>query len=229
MVRDALAEAGVEAPDAVIVGTGPGAFTGLRAGLVTARVLARAWDVPLYGVSSLDVMALAAVDAGAEEIVAMIDARRKEAFVQRFRALGGDDVMARDAADIWKPADLAAACEDAPAVVAVSETDLYPEVGAERCTVAFDPCVMVRLVQSRLARVDAGEDVDLGTEPQYLRRPDVHGERTRNLMLKATHTLLADEISGSVCSGHDCGIFGSNSSRIVGRAHRRFRSRCVWA
>lgn len=175
MVRDALAEAGVEAPDAVIVGTGPGAFTGLRAGLVTARVLARAWDVPLYGVSSLDVMALAAVDAGAEEIVAMIDARRKEAFAQRFRALGGDDVMARNAADIWKPADLAAACEDTPAVVAVSETDLYPEVGAERCTVAFDPCVMVRLVQSRLARVDAGEDVDLGTEPQYLRRPDVHG------------------------------------------------------
>ncbi|WP_353067262.1 tRNA (adenosine(37)-N6)-threonylcarbamoyltransferase complex dimerization subunit type 1 TsaB [Arcanobacterium hippocoleae] len=64
MVQEVLAEAGITRPDAIIAGTGPAAFTGLRAALVTAQTLARAWDVPIYGISSLEALALAGSQEG---------------------------------------------------------------------------------------------------------------------------------------------------------------------
>ena len=67
-VLEALKEAGLPTDaakaglDAVCVGTGPAPFTGLRAGLVSARVFAKAAGIPVYGVCSLDVIARAALD-----------------------------------------------------------------------------------------------------------------------------------------------------------------------
>jgi tRNA threonylcarbamoyladenosine biosynthesis protein TsaB len=61
--------------DGIVVGTGPGRYTSLRMGLVTARALAFALDVPVAGVSTLDALA-----AGAEGAVPLIDARRGEVF-----------------------------------------------------------------------------------------------------------------------------------------------------
>ena len=161
-------------PDVVVAGTGPAAFTGLRAGLVTARTLARAWDVPLYGVSSLEVLALAGSRLGYNNVVSVIDARRKELFVLRARPMSGDDVEVLDGPRIVKPADLPAVVEQAPGQLVVSRQELYPELeGAvlAQCT----PEVMASLALSHLARSQAGENIDLGTEPQYLRRPDIHG------------------------------------------------------
>jgi tRNA threonylcarbamoyl adenosine modification protein YeaZ len=58
-IRDALAEAGAAPEDlaAVVAGRGPGPFTGLRVGLVTAVAFADAAGLPLYGVCSLDAIA----------------------------------------------------------------------------------------------------------------------------------------------------------------------------
>ena len=72
-----LAEAGLDrgAIEAIVVGTGPGSYTGLRMGLIMARTLAFALEVPVAGVSTLD--ALAASTAGA---VPVIDGRRGEVF-----------------------------------------------------------------------------------------------------------------------------------------------------
>jgi tRNA threonylcarbamoyladenosine biosynthesis protein TsaB len=61
---------------AIVVGTGPGSFTGTRIGLAVARGLALSLDIPVAGVSTLD--ALAAAAPGAFPVV---DARRGEVFV----------------------------------------------------------------------------------------------------------------------------------------------------
>jgi tRNA threonylcarbamoyladenosine biosynthesis protein TsaB len=62
--------------EGIVVGTGPGSFTGLRMGVATARALSFSLDVPLAGVSTL-----AALAAGSPEALAVIDARRGEVFV----------------------------------------------------------------------------------------------------------------------------------------------------
>lgn len=63
----ALQDAGVrgEDLDAILTGTGPGPFTGLRAGIVTARTLGFAWSVPVYGMMSLTALAERAVSGAA--------------------------------------------------------------------------------------------------------------------------------------------------------------------
>ncbi len=86
-----LGDAGLGFPDVELlgVGVGPGTFTGVRIGVATARALAQAGGTALAGVSSL-----AALAAGVEgrDVLAVVDARRGEAFVAGFRE--GEEVLA---------------------------------------------------------------------------------------------------------------------------------------
>jgi tRNA threonylcarbamoyladenosine biosynthesis protein TsaB len=85
-----LAAAGAVPSDltAIVVGTGPGSFTGTRIGLAVARGLALSLDLPTAGVSTL-----AALAAGAEGAFPVIDARRGEVFVPGPAAVSPVDVI----------------------------------------------------------------------------------------------------------------------------------------
>jgi tRNA threonylcarbamoyl adenosine modification protein YeaZ len=84
-----LAEAGVTPADltGIVVGTGPGSFTGTRIGLSVARGLALALELPVAGVSTLEALAAAAPRA-----FPVIDARRGEVFVLGPRAVRPEDL-----------------------------------------------------------------------------------------------------------------------------------------
>ena len=75
--------------NAIVVGTGPGSFTGTRVGLSVARGLALALGVEGAGISTLDALA-----AGAEGALPVIDARRGEVFVRGPEACRPDELEA---------------------------------------------------------------------------------------------------------------------------------------
>jgi tRNA threonylcarbamoyl adenosine modification protein YeaZ len=116
-----IADAGADQRDltAIAVGVGPGPFTGLRVGLVTARVYGRTLDIPVHGVCSLDVLARAAGPAAAgREFLAVTDARRKELYWARYAGTG--ERLAGPSVD--RPAEIPA---DLP--VAGQAVSLYPD------------------------------------------------------------------------------------------------------
>src|SRR5690606_24862493 len=181
-IRDVLAEAGVAPSDvtAVVVGTGPAPFTGLRAGLVTARVFARARGVPLYGVSSLDALAAEALVDAAVEVVAVGDARRREVYAARYRVAQGAEQGADGgglAGELYDVELVAGPVVDRPAeltglaggaVVVGRGAEAHPEAfGDARGPHLPDPAVLARLAISRARR-----GIDQPAEPLYLRRPD---------------------------------------------------------
>ncbi len=90
-IAKVVADAGAEPGDltAIVTGVGPGPYTGLRVGVVTARVFGRTLAIPVYGVCTLDVLARAAVPAAAgREFLAVTDARRKELYWGRYDGSG---------------------------------------------------------------------------------------------------------------------------------------------
>lgn len=170
LVAQALAAAGLTPGDlsAVVVGTGPAPFTGLRAGLVTARTLAFALDVPVLGVPSLEAVALRALDrldqadAPPAQVLVVTDARRHEVYWGRYardealgvRAVAGPEVGPAAALDL------------AGAVV------VGPAAGALGVEVAEGEDVVDPAALATLALARRAHEVPTPVEPLYLRRPD---------------------------------------------------------
>lgn len=185
LIHTAMADAGwrISDLDAIAVGTGPAPFTGLRTGLITARALARGSGANLYGTSSLDVLARQVLDAAPQATVLIAtDARRREVYAAHYSGRGDDDVELLWGPEVGSAAHLATDQLGAEATkqphgmrVAGAGALLYPEALAPSPDVPhnLDAAVLARIVAARLARQRAGDEVDLTTEPRYLRRPDV--------------------------------------------------------
>jgi tRNA threonylcarbamoyl adenosine modification protein YeaZ len=181
-IAKVIADAGAEPGDltAIVTGVGPGPYTGLRVGVVTARVFGRTLGVPVYGVCTLDVLARAAGPAAAgREFLAVTDARRKELYWARYDGPGSR--IAGPA--VSRPADIP---DGAVLPVAGQAVALYPDefgepIWRERPSAA----VLAELTAERLSAPGTGVGepaANLGVpgtgrmllppEPLYLRRPD---------------------------------------------------------
>ena len=151
----------------VVVGVGPGPFTGLRVGVVTALVMGEALDVPVLGVCSLDVVAHAATrDDGLDVAFSVVtDARRKELYVACYDGAGrrlAVPVVAR-------PDDLDdTVCSGA---VVGAGAALYPERFPHvRSTRAVDATALAEVSAAVVRGSSLVEALD--PRPLYLRRPD---------------------------------------------------------
>jgi tRNA threonylcarbamoyl adenosine modification protein YeaZ len=174
MIASVLADADAAREDltAIAVGVGPGPYTGLRVGVVTARVLGSVLGLPVHGVCSLDVIAAevreglgrsslraGTVSPGREFLVAT-DARRKEVYWARYDAAGR-----RTEGPQVGPAGAIAGAADLD--VAGAGGQLYPEAFGAVIPPAYPDA---RTLCGLVARQSHAEL--LPAEPLYLRRPD---------------------------------------------------------
>ena len=169
-VRDLLAEHHQVGADlaGIIVGVGPGPYTGLRVGLVAARTFGFVWKVPVHGVMSLHALAERVLDTEQvpAEFVVAADARRKEVYWAKYDASG--ELL--DGPHVGLAATLPAL-----PVYGVGAS-LYPEqlaeAGAHGVEESLDWIAQAGPLGRRGIK-DLANGVDLSdTSPQYLRESD---------------------------------------------------------
>ena len=166
LAEEALECAGATWDDVerLAAGVGPGGFTGLRLGIATARALAQARRLPVVGVSSLEALA-----AGRADVIAVIDARRGEAFAAAWR----------DGGRVLEPAALAPdqlARAVWPGVPAVGDgaVRFRPELERAGAAVPADGSPLHRVSALQVCRLGAAQrptDRD-ALLPDYRREPD---------------------------------------------------------
>lgn len=184
MVQRCLADAGVTPAELglVVAGLGPGPFTGLRVGIVTAQVLASALGIPWRGVCSLDVVAAQLVAEHSQpppEFVVVTDARRREVYWARYDSQG----VRLDGPRVGPAAEV-------PRLPAVGPgADLYPD--------HLDAALGPRTLDPGLMAVRGADLPDAGTAPLYLRRPDAaEPTRRKSVLLPAFRAARASRDRG---------------------------------
>lgn len=162
---------------AIVAGLGPGPFTGLRVGLVTAATMGQVLGIPTYGVCSLDAIGYPA--ASGEPVLAASDARRKELYWAVYDGAGQRIV----GPEVSTPSVAAARARELGATIAVGD-------GAHRYAEILDLPVRVepRYPDATVLALLAAERIRAGASserltPLYLRRPDAVAATGRKAVL----------------------------------------------
>ena len=166
-VTEALGQAGVTMAelDAIVCGSGPGPFTGLRVGMVTAAALGHALDRPVYPVSSLD--AIAADLAEAEPTLVVTDARRREVYAAAYDRTG----HRIDGPQVIKPSVLAERLAELGVTRAAGQgAELYADILG--LPVVGPPYPSPRGLAAVAAPALLAGAAPEQLTPLYLRRPD---------------------------------------------------------
>jgi tRNA threonylcarbamoyladenosine biosynthesis protein TsaB len=164
-IAKVIADAGASQHDltGIVVGVGPGPYTGLRVGLVTAQVLGAALGIPVHGLCTLDAIA-ADVDAGGGDFLVATDARRRELYWAHYDSTGRRIVGPEVSKPALIPVSGLPAAGEGPM--------LYPEVLPDGLGPAFPAAAtLCRIAVTALATGDPDKKL-LPPEPLYLRRPD---------------------------------------------------------
>lgn len=171
-ITDALRQAGIARTDldAVVCGVGPGPFTGLRVGMVTAIALGDGLRVPVHGVVTHDAIAVASASASASgpgSVLAVTDARRREVYWARVEVTG-EGAVRTDGPEVCTPAALV---DRLPALGHVDRV-----VGDAAALVGATPHGPPGPTPEALVAVAAGAlrspEEPARLVPAYLRRPD---------------------------------------------------------
>jgi len=174
LLGEVLDEAGCRAADldAVVVGLGPGPFTSLRVGVVTAASLADALGIRAIGICTLDAIAAAQPPAPRGSVVVATDALRREVYWARSeggRPTEGPEVQRPDALiDGWRDADSGTGAVRVVGSGAALYADVFGALADPDAPRWPDPAGGVRVaLPDLLADEQPGPLV-----PLYLRRPD---------------------------------------------------------
>jgi tRNA threonylcarbamoyladenosine biosynthesis protein TsaB len=157
-------EAGVRLASAaaIVVGTGPGSFTGLRVGLATAKGLALGSGVPIYGASSL---MLVAASHGPGRVGVVFDARREELFAALYVVTAAGEVSCELDDGVYAPAAVQEALRTADRVVL--DEGAAAHLGRDLAPSAPRAAWLGWLVRARLQAGQADDVAELA--PRYLR------------------------------------------------------------
>lgn len=178
-VEAVLADAGARPTDlaAIVAGIGPGPFTGLRVGLVTAATMGQVLSIPTYGVCSLDAIGHPA--AAGEPVLAASDARRREIYWAVYDGAGqriaGPNVNT-PAVAAQRARDLAVTAAVGDGAHRYAETLGLPLRAEPRYPAAT---VLAELAAERVRAAAPGERLT----PLYLRRPDAVAAAGRKSVL----------------------------------------------
>jgi tRNA threonylcarbamoyl adenosine modification protein YeaZ len=168
-----LADAGATVRElaAIVAGLGPGPFTGLRVGLVTAASMGQALNIPTYGVCSLDALGRA---AGPGRVLVATDARRREVYYATYA-----DGVRTGELDVAKPADVIVTADRAVGEGALKYSDVFGLPIDDR--LLYPPGeALVALAAERIRARLPGDRLT----PLYLRRPDAVESAVRKTVLQ---------------------------------------------
>lgn len=182
LIPEVLGEAGIQMSElnAVVVGLGPGPFTGLRVGVMTAAALGDALGIPAHGVCTHD--AVAAMHKGlagstphgttvpSEGLVVVTDARRKECYWADYDCAGDR----RSGPHVERPADVVTRSDWRSNGLVIGDPSFSEALGIAVVETQPDPTGLV-LAASDLTNGQPPEPL----EPLYLRRPDARPSAAR--------------------------------------------------